>query len=87
MQGKTVNIHEAKTHFSKLVARVQAGEEILVAKAGKTVARLMPTLPAARRRPPAEWAGLEIPDSALFDLMPEEELAAWEGMRKPLARP
>ena len=79
MQGTTVNIHEAKTHFSKLIARVQAGEEILVAKAGKTVARLVPTLPVARRRPPSEWAGIEIPDSAFFDPMPEEELAAWEG--------
>jgi len=90
MQGTTVNIHEAKTHFSKLIARVQAGEEILVAKAGKTVARLVPTLPVARRRPPREWAGIEIPDSAFFDPMPEEELACWEGhspSTDPLARP
>ena len=37
-----VNIHEAKTHFSKLVERVRAGEEIVIAKAGKPVARLVP---------------------------------------------
>ena len=36
----TVNIHEAKTHFSKLLAQVSAGEEIIIAKAGKPVARL-----------------------------------------------
>ena len=37
----TVNIHEAKTHLSKLLARVSAGEEIVIAKAGKPVARLV----------------------------------------------
>jgi prevent-host-death family protein len=39
---KTVNIHEAKTHLSRLLARVAAGEEILIAKAGKAIARLVP---------------------------------------------
>jgi len=39
---KTMNIHAAKTHFSSLVAEVEAGEEIIIAKAGKPVARLMP---------------------------------------------
>ena len=40
-----VNVHEAKTHLSALLARVQSGEEIIIAKAGRPVARLMP-LPA-----------------------------------------
>jgi prevent-host-death family protein len=84
MQGTTVNIHEAKTHFSKLIERVQAGEEIVVAKAGKAVARLVPTLPTSRRRPPREWAGIEIPDSAFFEPMSNEDLAAWEGTGDPL---
>ena len=87
MQGSTVNIHEAKTHFSKLIERVQAGEEIVVAKAGKAVARLVPTLPPARRRPPREWAGIEIPDSAFFDPMSDEDLSAWEGTGDLLDRP
>ena len=39
---KTVNIHAAKTHLSSLLAEVEAGEEIIIAKAGKPVARLMP---------------------------------------------
>lgn len=39
---KTVNIHEAKTHLSRLLTRVVAGEEILIAKAGKVIARLVP---------------------------------------------
>jgi prevent-host-death family protein len=49
---KFVNIHEAKTHLSKLVERAHAGEEIIVAKAGKPYARLMPL--AAEPRPPRQ---------------------------------
>jgi len=87
MQATIVNIHEAKTHFSKLIERVQAGEVIVVAKAGKAVARLVPTLPPARRRPPREWAGIEIPDSAFFDPLSDEDLAAWEGAGDSFDRP
>ena len=39
---KTINIHAAKTQFSSLLAEVEAGEEIIIAKAGKPVARLIP---------------------------------------------
>ena len=38
----TVNVHEAKTNLSRLLARVAAGEEIVIAKSGKPVARLVP---------------------------------------------
>ena len=38
----TYNIHEAKTHFSKLLERVVSGEEVVIAKAGKPVARILP---------------------------------------------
>lgn len=46
----TVNVHEAKTHLSRLLERVEAGEEVLIARRGKVVARLVP-LQAAPRRP------------------------------------
>lgn len=46
----TVNIHEAKTHLSRLVEQAAAGAEIIIAKAGRPVARLMP-LAAATRKP------------------------------------
>ncbi len=36
------NVHEAKTHFSKLLAKVEAGEEVVIARAGKPVAKLVP---------------------------------------------
>ena len=50
MPERTVNIHEAKTHFSKLIARVLAGEEIVISKAGKPVARLVPIAPKPKAR-------------------------------------
>jgi prevent-host-death family protein len=43
-----VNTHEAKTHLSKLLARVEAGEEIAIARSGKVIARLVPVHPAKR---------------------------------------
>jgi prevent-host-death family protein len=46
---RAVNIHEAKTHLSRLVERVEAGEEITLARAGRPVARLVPY--ATRRQP------------------------------------
>lgn len=45
-----VNVHEAKTHFSQLLTRVQEGEEIIIAKAGKPVARLIPEIPSLTKR-------------------------------------
>ena len=47
-----VNIHEAKTHLSKLLERVQAGEEITIAKAGKPIARLSAIQERPKRRVP-----------------------------------
>lgn len=47
----TVNIHEAKTHLSRLLARVAAGERIVISKAGRPVAVLAPFTEAAHRSP------------------------------------
>ncbi len=46
---KVVNVHEAKTHLSRLLERVDAGEEIVIARNGKPVARLVPVSAAPRR--------------------------------------
>lgn len=46
----TVNIHEAKTHLSRFVDQAAAGEEIIIARAGKPVARLTPLAPASQPR-------------------------------------
>jgi prevent-host-death family protein len=50
-----VNIHEAKTHLSRLLVRVSAGEEIVIARAGKPVARLL-RVEEKRRKPQLGWA-------------------------------
>ncbi len=47
----TVNIHEAKTHLSRLIERVEAGEELVIARGGKPVARLVPLDRRTRPRP------------------------------------
>jgi prevent-host-death family protein len=52
-----VNIHEAKTHFSKLIDAVARGEEIVIARAGKPAARLVPIEPARPERKPGALKG------------------------------
>jgi len=53
----TVNVHEAKTQFSKLLSRVSLGEEVIIAKAGKPVARLSPVDRPPHRRKPGSAKG------------------------------
>jgi prevent-host-death family protein len=54
---KPVNIHDAKTHLSRLVERVEAGEEITLARAGRPVARLVPYHPRRDPRQAGVWKG------------------------------
>lgn len=73
-----VNIHEAKTHFSKLLARVKAGEEIIIAKAGKPVARLVPVTERPIQRVAGSAKG-KITVAPDFDApLPERVLEAFE---------
>ncbi|MCG8553429.1 MAG: type II toxin-antitoxin system Phd/YefM family antitoxin [Desulfobacterales bacterium] len=72
---ETVNIHEAKTHFSKLLARVHSGEEIIIAKAGKPYAKLIPLKKQTRRTPGIAKGRVT---DAFFEPLPEDELQAWE---------
>ncbi len=77
---QTVNIHEAKTHFSKLIEQIQRGEEIVIAKAGVPVARLVPYVEhKSAIRPPGSMKGeLWIADD--FDApLPDDLQAAFEG--------
>lgn len=71
----TVNVQEAKTRLSELLTRVERGEEIVVARAGTPVARLVPVDTSWRR--PFGFLSFEVPDE-FFEPLPEEELAAWE---------
>ena len=79
------NIHEAKTHLSRLLERAAAGEEIVIAKAGKPVAKLVPyTEPKPAKRKPGAWKG-KVWISPDFD-KPDPELEAlfYEGPIEPV---
>ncbi|MDA8282582.1 MAG: type II toxin-antitoxin system Phd/YefM family antitoxin [Actinomycetota bacterium] len=76
-----VNMHDAKTNLSKLVAAVESGEtdEVEIARSGHVVARIVPPRARSPRRP-GQWAGRVRMDED-FDRLPEEVAAAFRGER------
>jgi prevent-host-death family protein len=77
---KAVNIHEAKTHHSRLIERVEAGEEITLARAGRPVAKLVPVRRSTTPRPLGLWKGRVVIHDDFDDPLPELE----ESLSKPL---
>lgn len=75
---EVTNIHEAKTHLSRLVERAAAGEEIIIGKAGKPVAKLVAYQEPKPKRKPGAWKG-KVWISPDFDELPEDILAAFDG--------
>lgn len=75
----TVNIHEAKSNLSRLLEEVAAGQEVIIAKAGKPIARLVSLEAAPKKRRLGLFRGeLNVPDD--FDApLPEDVLASFEG--------
>jgi prevent-host-death family protein len=79
--SESVNVYEAKTHLSQLLDRAAAGEEIVIARAGRPVARLVALAePAAHRRKPGGWHG-QVNIAPDFDELPPEIEAAFLGER------
>lgn len=76
-----VNMHEAKTHLSRLVERVEAGEEIVINRAGKPVARLVPLGRQAATRRPGLWRG-RVALHEDFDELPAQLRAAFDGRQR-----
>jgi prevent-host-death family protein len=75
-----VNIHEAKTHLSRLIARVSAGEEIVIGKAGKPVAKLVPFTDESEPRKLGGWKGkIRLAPDWDSDDVNEEIAAAFDG--------
>lgn len=73
---KQVKVQYAKTHLSALLASVERGEEVVIARGDQPVARLVPiTEPAARE---LGFVPYDVPEE-FFDPLPAEELALWEG--------
>jgi prevent-host-death family protein len=77
-QPAEVNIHEAKTQLSRLVARAENGEEIVISRAGKPAAKLVPFRAVPLPRKPGIWAG-RVVIAEDFDDLPPEILDAFEG--------
>lgn len=71
-----MKVQEAKTHLSALLAEVEAGAEIVIARGDTPVARLVPLESAPLKRE-LGFLTFRLPDS-FFDELPEDELAAWE---------
>jgi prevent-host-death family protein len=76
---RAINVAQAKAHFSALVDRAAAREEIILSKAGRPVARLMPLAERVARQPGLlrDW---QIPDDLFLEPADEDDLAAAEGM-------
>ena len=72
-----VSIHAAKTHLSRLIARAEAGEEIVIARGRKPVVKLVPVDTPKPKRVPGQWKGKISIGPEFFEPMSEEELALW----------
>ena len=77
MSEPTVNMHDAKTHLSRLVERVEAGEEVVIARAGRPVARLVPYRARTEPRQPGLWRG-KVRLAADFDVPDDDLIATFE---------
>lgn len=77
-QAAVVTVHQAKTHLSKLLARVEAGEEIIIARGKKPVGRIVSAEPPnSEPRKPGCLAGLIHLTPEFFEPLPDDELRAW----------
>ena len=74
-----VDVHQAKTHPSRLLARVEAGEEAVIARHGSPVARLVRRKPRGKRQFGALKEGKVVMDDSFFGPLPEDEWKSWEG--------
>ena len=78
MPPKPVNIHEAKTHLSRLIERAEAGEDVIIARDNVPVVRLVVvTAPRVERRFGAMKGKAKVTE-AFFEPLPDDELSLWE---------
>ena len=73
-----VNINEAKTHLSKLLARVRNGEEVIISKAGKPIAKIVPLADKPKKRIPGSAKGKVIMEKNFDVPLPKHILKAFE---------
>jgi prevent-host-death family protein len=75
----TVTVRAAKTQLSKLIARAEAGEEVIIARRDKPIVRLVPVEQPQRKRQFGSMKGRVSVGPGFFEPLPEEELKPWEG--------
>jgi len=80
----TVTVHEAKTHLSKLLAQVEAGSEIVIARGKQEIAKLVPIRPVEKPKRVLGWLegdsrGRDPLAYGFWDPLPDDELALWNG--------
>lgn len=73
-----VNIHEAKTHFSQLLNRAGSGEDVVIAKAGKPIARIVPIKKEVKKRKAGSAKGRVIIEDSFFESLPDSILGDFE---------
>jgi antitoxin (DNA-binding transcriptional repressor) of toxin-antitoxin stability system len=78
MHLKTVTIHAAKTTLSSLLARVEAGEEIVLARGKVPIAKIVPYTPVAPKRRFGALRGIVSVGPEFFEPLPDDELAVWD---------
>lgn len=82
---RTVTVHEAKTHLSRLLAQVEAGAEIVIARGKDEIAKIVPLRPIPKKKRELGWLAHTLPpgkdplEDGFWDPLPDDELALWEG--------
>ena len=78
MKTSIVTIHQAKTHLSRLIKKASSGEEVIISRGSKPVARLMPVGETKGKRQPGSLKGKLLIGPEFFEPLPPDELSAWE---------
>lgn len=74
----TVTIHKAKTNLSRLIEKASRGEEVIIARGSKPVAKIVPIGEVKGKRQPGALKGKLVVGREFFEPLPETELAEWE---------
>lgn len=83
--ARTVTVHEAKTHLSRLIAQVLAGGEVTIARGKEPVVKMVPVNPVSKKKRELGWLAHRLPpgkdplEDGFWEPLPDDELALWEG--------
>jgi prevent-host-death family protein len=78
MKTSVVTIHEAKANLSRLIKKAANGEEVIIARGARPVARLVPVGEVKRKRAPGSLKGRLVVGPEFFESLPADELRLWE---------